>query len=405
MIMNPKKKQEKTDMVKNKKGVTWRNMVPEFLAAVLAVAGIYLTGLLRQIPFERFLGNSVLVVMGIAVLGFHVRQCYIKRELDYNNAEHALRYWVCFLLGMFTAFACVFLPVGGWPFVAVFVLLALFGNMSSGILGASVLLLIPVLVSSASVTVWVLYFISGVFGVTLFHHLESEFQMGMPLLLTLFCLLLCETAGIILLQNERLGLEMFVIPAVNMIISGILLLGILKLFSSMVLYQYRVRYLELNDTEYPLLATCRQEKHAEYLSGIHTAYFCERIGSKLNMDVDALKCAGYYHKLRNEIEEAELWEQFPPGARMILEEYWKRGRHIERKETAVLLASDVIIGSVLQLFAKEEKKDTDFDKLIDTVFRQFSEKGVFDGCNITLRELKTMQKIFKEEKLYYDFLR
>ena len=80
-----------------------------------------------------------------------------------------------------------------------------------------------------SVGIFFLYFISGVFAACLFQHLEQEFAIGIPLFLSLFCLLLCETANVVLLANEHLSLEQFLVPAANLIVSGILLLGILKI--------------------------------------------------------------------------------------------------------------------------------------------------------------------------------
>lgn len=41
---------------------------------------------------------------------------------------------------------------------------------------------------------------------------------------------LCETANVVLLTNEHLSLEQFLVPAANLVVSGILLLGILKFF-------------------------------------------------------------------------------------------------------------------------------------------------------------------------------
>lgn len=85
-------------------------------------------------------------------------------------------------------------------------------------------------------------------------------------------------------------------PAANLVVSGILLLGILKFFSGAVVFRDRVRYLDLNDTENQILAKYRQTDRTEYFQCIHTAYFCERIALKLGLDKDALKCAGLYHK-------------------------------------------------------------------------------------------------------------
>ena len=37
-------------------------------------------------------------------------------------------------------------------------------------------------------------------------------------------------------------------------------------------------------------------------------------------------------------------------------------------------------------------------------FEKMEQDGIFDRCNIEVVELRTMQRIFREEKLYYDFL-
>ena len=44
-------------------------------------------------------------------------------------------------------------------------------------------------------------------------------------------------------------------------------------------------------------------------------------------------------------------------------------------------------------------------KLTDAVFDRFIKRGNFNECDITFSDINRMKKIFKEEKLYYDFLR
>ena len=53
---------------------------------------------------------------------------------------------------------------------------------------------------------------------------------------------------------------------------------------------------------------------------------------------------------------------------------------------------------------KGEQLQIDYDKVIDTVFRKMRDDGSFEKCNITVRELCAMHRIFKEEKLYYELL-
>lgn len=392
-------------MEENRRKLSWKNIVPELVVMLLAAAGIYGHGLLYDTNLDVMLKNIVTVALGFAILGYAFRQEYLSDALTYNNSEHLLRFWASMILGMSIAFACIFLPTGGWPFLTVYVMLTLYSNLSVGVLASSVLLMIPTLLSGVAAGVFFLYFVSGLFAAYLFRSLENEFTIGVPWLLSMMCLFVCETANIVLMANEHLSVESFVVPAINIIISSILLVGFLNIFSRSVVYQYRENYLDINDTENPILVEYKQESKAEYFLCVHTAYFCERIAAKLDLNVDALKCAGYYHKLYGKLAGQENAPAFPPQAVAILKEYQENRTAVTRKETAVLICSDAIVSSIIYMFSKNKDKVLDYDSVIDAVFKKFQDGGTFNNCNITMLELKTMQKIFKEEKLYYDFLR
>lgn len=51
--------------------------------------------------------------------------------------------------------------------------------------------------------VFAMYFISGIFAVMLLQHLEKGFRIGLPLISIIVCLLVCETAALILTANAR----------------------------------------------------------------------------------------------------------------------------------------------------------------------------------------------------------
>lgn len=392
-------------MEENRPKITWRNILPELLSMIVTAAGIWGIACLRQKSPDVILSNMILGVAGVAILGFCLRQAYLEKELDYDNGEHYLRFWISYIIGLAGAFVCTFLPVGGWPYLTIYVVLALFSNMSVGILAASVLLAISVMLCGATQALFVLYFLSGLFAVTLFRHLDHEFKIADRLILSLLCLLICETAGIVLLANAKPSFESFVIPVANIIISGILLIGILKLFSSLVIFKYREKYLELNDTENPLLAEYRNGSKEDYIHSVHTAYFCERIAGRLDLDVEALKCAGYYHRLCGKNSQILEEQQFPPRAQEILAEFYDKKTPVTRKETAVLVCADRVVNTIQKLVQKSQGRGLDYDYIIESVFNHFAETDTFAKSNLTLRELDTMREIFKEEKLYYDFLR
>ncbi len=379
----------------------------EIICGLLALLGIvspFYMGVLQQ-GADRVLCHMVLIVLGIAVLGFCLRRAMLRGDLDYDNSRYPGRFWLCFLMGLAVALACVFLPVAAWPFLPVYVLLTLFGSMNLGVLGASLLLAVPVCLTGAGTEVFLMYFISGLFGAGLFQHLKNGFRAGIPFLLSLGSLLVCETAGTVLVMNARPEIEFFVLPAANLVVSGVLLLGILRLFSDKVIYRYRGKYLDLNDPENEILAALKQNDRQTYMKSVHTAYFCERIAVKLGLNPEPIKCAGYYHGMGEELPELMKSHSFPPEVVTILKEYQEQKKTVQRKATAVLLAAENVISAVLLLLEKTGEGRVDYDKTIDEIFQRYQENGTFRQCDITVKELYTMHKIFKEEKLYYDFLR
>lgn len=392
-------------MEENKPKITWRHVVLEIFMIMLTIAGIFGVSLLRQSALDVMLSNMVLGAVGVAILGFHMRQAYLEQELAYDNGEHYYRFWICYLIGLAGAFVCAFLPIAGWPYMAIYVLLALFSNMSAGILSASVLLMISILLGGGTTVTFLLYFLTGLFAVTLFKHLDDNFKIGLKMFLSLLCFLVCETAVMVLLANERLSVELFVIPVVNIIISGILLFVILKLFSSLVIYKDREKYLELNDTENAILVEYRSTSKDDYMHSIHTAYFCERIAAKLSLNVEDLKCAAYYHKIAEAKPEMLEEQQFPPRVKGLLLEFFDKKTPVKRKETVVLVCADTVMSTIQYMISKSEERGLDYDYIIDNVFKHFAETEAFVQSDITMKEIKTMQSIFKGEKLYYDFLR
>ena len=392
-------------MEENRRKVGWKFFLAEAAIIIVGTLGMGMFGRIRQQPEDRLLANCVMMLLVLAVICFHLRREYVHDGLDYDNGEHVFRFFLCLGIGLGVAFACGFLPGGGWPFLVVFIMLFLFSNMSVGILSATSLLLISVLLSNSDAGGFALYFVSGVFAVTLFRHLGDDFKIGIPVFLSILCLLVCETANVVLVANARPDFEIFVIPMVNMIISSILLLGCLKVFSSIVVYKHREKYLDIIDTENPVIARMRERDRNEYMHCVHTTYFCERIGKRLGLDEEALKSVGYYYRLGGELTQMLEDEQFPPNAREILLDYRNRKAGMKKKETAVLYCSDMVVSSVKKAIENGKQGQVDFDKLIDDIFGKLFRDKIFDKCDISVGELRTMQQIFKEEKLYYDFLR
>lgn len=380
-----------------------------FFITVLSVCGLsYLKGL----DATSIIRNTVMGAMGIFVVLFLMAQAKDRALYDYDNRTHYGRFFMVYLICFALAAACAYLPAAGWPFLVIFVMLSLFSNTMIGVAAGTLLLLLSVMLSGSGMEIFMLYFVCGMAGACLFGGLDDSYRIGVPVTVSILLLFVGETACVVLYANETLKPELFLIPVINVIISIVLLLLILKLFSAMVIYRYRDKYMEINDPECVLLVELKNHSKEEYYQAVHTAYFCDRIARKLALDADAAKAGGYYHRI-GLLKGSNSWEQvkemadahaFPPAARQVLQEYLDKDTPIRQKETAVLLLSDAIVSSMLFLFAREQG-NLDYDQIIDTVFRKKLETPALQECRISMDEISRMKKIFKEEKLYYDFLR
>ena len=336
-----------------------------------------------------------------------------KNTLEYDNGEHCGRFFILWPACLGLAAACSYLPVAGWPFIGIFVVLALFSNTLVGMLGGTFLLVVSMMLSGGGLEIFLLYFLCGTVSAGMFHGLDESYKIGIPITVSMLMLLLGETASVVLYANDHLNWELFLIPFINLIVSFILLLIMLKVFSVMVVHKYRIRYMEINDQEHALMIALKEKSKDAYFRAVHTAYFCERIGRRLSLDTDILKAGAYYHEI-GILTEENTWDQadalmkqnaFPAAIRDLLREYLDKSVPMVQKETAVLLFSNDVITTLLSLFSKDKDAQPDYDQMIEKIFRSRLESGILKDSHINISEINLMRKLFKEEKLYYDFLR
>ena len=114
-------------MGEKKKNYRWYHLLAGFGLRAAAVAGLWLLGRLQQAGQDIQLRNMVMTAMGMAVLSLLVRQEAAEHLMQYDNEEHLMRFYLCLLVCLGVALACVFLPVGAWPFLVVYITLALYG--------------------------------------------------------------------------------------------------------------------------------------------------------------------------------------------------------------------------------------------------------------------------------------
>ena len=393
---------------KKKEPVYLVNSILVVITVLLVTAG----GFLKHAGGAELLRNAILAGTGAFLT------CFLflseKDRLSEKNASpartsrFAISYGICLAVSL----CCAFLPPAGWPFLVVFVMMSLFCGFLPGICGGISFLTFSVLLAGADISIFALYVLTGLLGACLFSRLDEKYRIALPLFVSLSFLFAAETACVVLFANETLKRELFLIPALNVIISLILLLILLKVYSGMEIFKYRIKYLEINDQEFELLVNIKEKDKNVYYRAVHAAYFSERIAQALSLDADAAKTAAYYANAgilykepEKDLEKEFVSYGFPPYARQLLRELTVKNTGIRHKEAAVVYMADAVISSILYLFEKKQDTKTDYAAVIETVFQKKWESGSLKNSELTFAEWNRMKKIFKEEKLYYDFLR
>lgn len=356
----------------------------------------------------------ILIMIACGCMFFVIEVSRQKQLFLYDNAENFHRFTFLYLFFLAAVAVLPLLPESGWPYLVIFVSLMLFSDQLIGMCAGSTLLLLTVLLSkSDSADIFIIYFLCGVTGGIMFSYLTESFKVGLPLLISLLMQFLGLCIHEVLMVNESLHIQMFMIPLGNIMICLILLMIVLRYFSFTVINKTRDIYMDINDPECPLLVKLKEHSKDEYYHAIHTAYLCDRIAKKLGLNDAVAKAGGYYHKI-GILKGESSWEnakeileenQYPEMVLNILKEFLDKQEKIIMKETVVLLMADTVISSISYLFSKDSSAKIDYEKLVQAVFKKKTEGGLLNSSSISIGELEEMKKILTEEKLYYDFLR
>lgn len=358
--------------------------------------------------------NVIIALLGAGALLFLMAYTADRQEYDYDNGRHTVRFLLVFSVCLVMAVILPLLPAAGWPYLAVFVALALFGNMQLGITAGSLLLMITVLnCTGGCLNDFFMYFISGTAGVLLFQQMDETYKVGMRALTALLVLLICLSAGYVLFVNEIFSAGLFLIPLINLFVTLLLLMVALKYFSVTVIHRHREKYMDLNDQECPLLAALKEADKEEYLHAVHTAYLCGKVAKNLGLDTMLTRAGGYYHRigvLKGEntwenIEQISGENHFPPELTALLKEYNDKEMAIVSKEAVAIMFSDMVISVIRNMFRQNAEVKLNYPRLLDAIFKKIIDSGKINASIITMEETERIKKLLLEEKLYYDFLR
>ena len=361
----------------------------------------------------QIIRNAVISCICLGTIIFLLTEARIRHSYQEDNEEHPIRFVVCFLVSALLAVLLPILPTTGWPYVAVFITLTLFSNAMVGIVSSSYLLMLSVLLSSsADINTFCLYFVSGIICSILFQKLDDDFKIAYPLIISVMIIILCEIANAVLFINEILHWELLIIPAVNVVVSTILILIILKLYGQLIVFKFRERFLIINDTECPLMVELK-EKHPDiYLHTVHVAYLSDKLATALAIDCQCVKTLSYYFKIgilqgeinyENTMTAIEDYD-FPSVTYDYLKDVIENQNCPLTKEAFVVLVAEMIISSVEYLHTKNTEKEIQYDQVVVALLKKKMESNFPKKCGITYGEAEIVKHILVEEKLYYEFL-
>ncbi len=397
-----------------KKGKTkWQNVI---LLGIMFLISMFATGVAAYFYGKSFREIFMLLIVSAASFGsviFSFEQSNIYQRLHYDNGNHYARFVCMFIISIVAGCLLPFLPSGGWAVPAIALALTLFSNTTTGLMAYAGVLGICVYFSDASILIFLIYFLVGAIISILFEGLDEDYKTGVPMSVAVILYTVVMVAKIMFENQGIPDVELFIIPMINVFITILLMMAVLRLYCAAVIDKEKGKFLVINDQEFPLLAKYKEENEQLYYNAIHTAYFAEKAARMLHMDVNVAKCGGYYHKIivaecRKEektLEEICQMYKFPPRAVQLLQEYNYKSLTLKMKETVVVYLADSVVSSIMYLLEKEQKNEIDYGKIATAIIRRKVDSGILNQSDISLSELGGMEIIFTGEKLYYDFLR
>lgn len=374
---------------------------------------IPLVSFLCKASAGEILRNGITALMYSMGLGYYFGYCYFAHKFDYDNFEHPYRFLSAYLFAFALCLLFTIVDAGGWIFLSLGITVALFSNSLLGLYVTSGFIMFSCMLhGEADIITFFVYFITVFLGIILFQDVDQEFDGIHAILISVVIAFVAEFTGFVLLKNEKLSAEQFIIPIVNCVINFIVIFWVLKYFNDQIANKYRNKYLELNDQEYKALVEFKKEAPKDYWCSIHTAYLVDRISYSIGCNVNMSKSLSYYHRFKKALsftgsasEKFITDNGFPPETADALLSYWSKRNLYKTREECIVFISDNMISTLQSIFAKDKNAKVDYDDLYENLMAKDFMKKALSDSDLSIKDLKIIKEIILKEKLYYDFLR
>ncbi|MCR5102605.1 MAG: hypothetical protein K6B41_14760, partial [Butyrivibrio sp.] len=240
---------------------------------------------LYEKTFEEILRNVLVNLMTTGTVIFMLNDIDPEDTFLYGNIHRKIIFVLIFMGEMTMAAVMPSINFDAWPYMVLFVILALFSNPFIGIFsGASLVMFSELLSVDTSYYEFFIYFVAGSIAIALFRDLTEETKIGLPLFISMLMQLILLLAFHVLFLNSSLTPSIVIVPVVNVFINMILLTILLNFVGVFFIRKSNDMYMDINDTEFKLLVDIKDKNKDEYFRAIHTAYLAERAAMDIGIN-------------------------------------------------------------------------------------------------------------------------
>ena len=221
-------------------------------AAMLIFTGVivFAFSFFTDKSYEATLRNTIVSVAIAGTIVFMLIDAAAdgQNRLLYDNNEVRNR----FVAGYFVALvlACVFslIPNVFWPYMSLFVMLALFSNTEIGMMtGIGFVSISVMLEKNGGCGELFMYILAGAVAIAMFRDLEEDTEIGIPTFISLMMQAVFLVAYNVLFQNRTFSAYLLVSPAINIMLNLTILLIFLNIFGVYVIRRTNDMYMVIND--------------------------------------------------------------------------------------------------------------------------------------------------------------
>jgi membrane-associated HD superfamily phosphohydrolase len=367
---------------------------------ICAAGAAVLGGFVYRLGIVRIAQTVFLILFGTGVSVF---------TREYLKAEKTVPYVIADAAALFASVFFPAIPTSVWPFRPIFAAFTVITGMYAGLSAAvSCLMLSVILSGNGSITLFFAYMMSGIVASLVVTGIDEEFNVTGRILTGIaslgFLLIWC-----FVLPSAEGGIAKYVLPALNVIFSLVILIIILKYYSQRVVRKYADIYTALADTDCELLKRIRKVSEKEYRHALHVSYFCDRAGRCAGMYMPLMKCASFYHRAgliygKNDQENMEKVANeyfFPPELKNELLSYAKDKNGVKTKCGSILMLSDSVVSTLEYMQDQKEPLGMEYSKLIHGIFAAKMKRSALSDCDLSYHEMNAIEKMFVSEEHYF----